>query len=140
MEKDIYRAYNFIVDLGEGPAGYFTAVDGMGVEIETIDYREGGGAPAVRKLAGRVSYPDVTLKWGLSENRDLWDWLMTAVNGEVVRRNVSVILVTAGGRETTRWNLASAWPRSWRGAPLDAMENEVAIETLTLACEGIERA
>ena len=140
MQKELYRAYNFIIDLGEGPVGYFTEVSGMGVDIETIDYREGGAAPAVRKLPGRVSYPDITLKWGLSDNRELWEWLQTAASGEVVRRNISVILVNAGGQETLRWNLVNAWPCQWRAAPLDAMKNEVAIESMVLTCEGLERA
>lgn len=139
-QNDIYRAYNFILDLGEGPVGYFTEVSGLSIDVEAIDYREGGGAPAVRKLAGRVIYGDVTLKWGLTDSRELWDWLMTAVNGDVSRRHLSIILVEPGGRELTRWNLTDAWPTSWRGAHLDAMKTEAAIETIKFACEGIERA
>ncbi|CRI67464.1 conserved hypothetical protein [Thiocapsa sp. KS1] len=139
-QNDIYRAYNFIVDLGAGPVGYFTEISGMSIDVESIDYREGGGAPAVRKLAGRVSYGDVTLRWGLTDSRELWDWLMTAVNGTVVRRHLSVILVQPNGQEVTRWNLTDAWPKQWRGAHLDAMKNEAAIESLSLACEGVERA
>jgi phage tail-like protein len=137
---DIYRAYNFILDLGEGPVGYFSEVSGLNVEVESIEYREGGGAPGVRKLAGRVRYGDVTAKWGLTSSRDLWNWLMTAASGQVERRHLSVILVTPGGAELTRWNLTDAWPRAWRGAELDAMGNDVAIETIMFACEGIERA
>jgi len=139
-DRDIYRAYNFILDLGAGPVGYFTEVTGLAVDIEAIDYREGGAAPAVRKLAGRVRYGDVTMRWGLTESRDLWAWLMTAAAGQVERRHLSVILVSPGGAELTRWNLTDAWPRSWRGAELNAMGNDVAIETLVFACEGIDRA
>jgi phage tail-like protein len=95
----------------------------------------------VRKLAGRVAYGDITLKWGLTDSTDLWEWLMTAVNGNVQRRNASIILVgTDGTTEVTRWNLKDAWATEWRGARLDAMGNEAAIETLVLAHEGLERA
>lgn len=139
-DTDIYRNYNFILDIGEGPVGYFTEVSGLGVEVEAIDYREGGAGPAVRKLAGRVKYGDITLKWGLSRSRDLWDWLMTAAAGNVERRHISIILTTPGGAEQTRWNLTNAWPSGWRGAELDAMGNDAAVETLTLVCEGLERA
>lgn len=140
-EQNIYRDYNFILDLGGGTVGYFTQVSGLSVDIETIDYREGGGAPAVRKLAGRVSYGNIELKWGLTESTEIWDWLKTAKEGKVSRKNISIILRDNDGTtEVTRWNLDSAWPCGWRGAELDAMGNEVAIETLYLAHEGLTRA
>lgn len=139
-DADIYRNYNFILDIGEGPVGYFTEVSGLSVDIEAIDYREGGAGPAVRKLAGRASYGDITLKWGLSASRELWDWMMTAAAGTVERRHISIILTSPGGAEQTRWNLTNAWPRGWRGADLDALGNEAAVESLTLVCEGLERA
>jgi phage tail-like protein len=140
-EQNIYRAYNFILDLGGGTVGYFTKINGLGVNIQTIDYREGGAGPAVRKLAGRVSYTDIQLKWGLTDSKELWDWLLTAVNGQVVRKNISIILRDNDGkREVTRWNLDNAWPCNWSGAQLEALSNEVAIETLSLAHEGLTRA
>lgn len=139
-EQNIYRAYNFILDLGGGTVGYFSKVSGLNVDIETIDYREGGGAPAVRKLAGRVSYGNIELKWGLTESTELWDWLMTAAKGETNRKNISIILRDNDGKtEVTRWNLDNAWPCSWSGAELDAMSNEVAIETLCITHEGLSR-
>jgi phage tail-like protein len=140
-EQNIYRAYNFVLDLGGGKVCYFTKINGLSVDIETIDFREGGAGPAVRKLAGRVAYNNIELKWGLTESTEMWDWLMTAVKGEVSRRNISIILRdTDGKKEVTRWNLDNAWPCKWRGAPLDALSNEIAIETLHLAHEGLTRA
>lgn len=140
-EKNIYRAYNFILDLGGGTVGYFTQVGELEIDIETIDFREGGAGPAVRKLAGRVSYNNIELKWGLTESTEMWDWLMDAVKGDVSRKNISIILRDNDGKsEVTRWNLDSAWPCSWKGAQLDALSNEVAIETLCLAHEGLTRA
>lgn len=140
-ESNIYRNYHFILDLGGEPGCYFTAVSGLGVKIETIDYREGGAASAVRKLTGRVAYRDISLKWGLTESTKMWDWLMTSVEGNVQRKNVSIILRdTDGTTEVTRWNLENAWPCEWCGAQFDAMCNEAAIETLSLAHEGLTRA
>lgn len=137
---NIYRAYNFILDLGGGTVGYFTKINGLSVDIETIDFREGGAGPAVQKLAGRVSYNNIELKWGLTESTEMWDWLMTAVKGEVSRKNISIILRdTDGTKEVTRWNLDNAWPCSWKGAQLDATSNEVAIESLSLAHERLTR-
>ena len=139
--QDIYRAYNFRLDIQGVIAGYFTEVSGLKVKVEAIEYREGGGLPGVRKLPGRVDIGDITLRSGLTDSAYLWDWLMTAVNGNVERRNVSVILMgTDGVTEVSRWNLENAWVSEWRGAKLDAMGQQAAIERITLVAETLERA
>lgn len=139
-ENDIYRAYNFVLELGQGVSGYFTEVSGLSVHVESIDYREGGGGPAVRQLAGRVTYGPVTLKYGLTESTTLWDWLMTAVNGKVERKNISIILnANDGQNEKTRWNLTNAWVQDCIVPCFNSLGQEVAIETVILVHEGIER-
>lgn len=140
-DAEIYRSYNFVLDIQNVVVGYFTEVSGLSISVEAISYREGGGAAAVRKLPGRVEYGDVTLKWGMSDSKELWNWLMSVVGGNVERKEISILLLKPDGQqENTRWNLHNTWPRAWRGARLDAIGNEVALETLTLAHEGIERA
>lgn len=140
-EEDIFRAYNFKLDIKGVTAGHFTKVSNMGVDIEVIEYREGTQGSTVRKLPGWVKYSDITLSYGLTNSFELWQWLSSAVQGNVERKNVSIILVgTDGITEVTRWNLTHAWPSSWRGALLDAMSQEAAIEELTLSHEGLDRA
>jgi phage tail-like protein len=141
-ETEIFRNYNFSLELGQGvTGGYFTEVSGMGVRVEAIDYREGGAAPAVRKLPGRVSYGDITLRWGLSQSAEMWEWLMTGVNGNVMPREVSIILLHPNGKdEQVRWSLTGAWVTEWQGARLDASAQGVAIESMVLTHEGLVRA
>ncbi len=140
-DTDIYRSYNFVVDIQGVTSGYFSEISGLSISVESISYREGGGAPAVRKLPGRVDYGDITFKWGLSESTELWEWLMTTVQGNVERKEMSIVLLAPDGQqENTRWNLHSAWPTAWRGAQLRGEAQGVAIETLIIAHEGIERA
>jgi phage tail-like protein len=137
---DPYRAYNFKLLINSVTSGHFTEVSGLGVQVERISYREAGNNSIVRAIPGRITYPSVTLRYGLTSSAELWDWLMTAVNGEVNRRNASIVMLdSAGSTEVLRWNLLNAWPQEWLGAPLDAMSRELAIETLVLAHEGLER-
>lgn len=137
---DPYRAYTFTVLVQNVAAGHFTEVSGLGVRIEQISYREGGLNATVRAVPGRVSYSAVTLRYGLTSSRELWDWLMETVEGRVRRTEVSIAMLDpAGAAEVMRWNLANAWPKEWLGAPLAAAGNELAIETLTFAHEGITR-
>jgi phage tail-like protein len=137
---DPYRAYNFKLLINNVTEGHFTEVSGLGVKVERISYREAGNSAIVRAIPGRVTYAAVTLRFGLTSSTDLWDWLTSAVEGRVSRRNISVVMLdAAGSAEVLRWNLINAWPEEWYGAPLDAMSRELAIETLVLAHEGLHR-
>jgi phage tail-like protein len=137
---DPYRAYNFKLLINNVTSALFTRVSDLGFTIEKIPFREAGNNAIVRAIPGRVTYTAVTLSYGLSASSELWDWLMTAVQGSVSRRNVSIVMLDpTGSTEVLRWNLLNAWPQAWYGAPLDAMSRELAIETLVLAHEGLER-
>jgi phage tail-like protein len=137
---DPFRAYNFKLLINNVTEGHFTEVCGLGVQIERISYREAGNNAIVRAIPGRVTYSSVTLRYGVTASTELWNWLMTAVQGQISRRNVSVVMLdSAGATEVMRWNLINAWPQEWLGAPLDAMSRELAIESLVLAHEGLQR-
>lgn len=137
---DPYRAYNFKLDIQNVTEGHFTECSGLGVKVHALAYREGGMGEVVRRLPGQVEYGDITLRYGLTQSQALWDWLMSAVNGKVVRKNISIVLMDSDGvSEVMRWELIDAWPCELRGAPLNALGQEVAIESLTLVYESLKR-
>ncbi len=85
--------------------------------------------------------PAVTLRYGVTSSRELWEWLQTTVQGEVKRKNVSIILLDSqGNNEVMRWNLVDAWPSEWQGAALNASDRSLAIESLTLVFNSLQRA
>jgi phage tail-like protein len=138
---DPYRAYNFKLIIQGVTQGHFTECSGLGVKVEALQYREAGNNQVVRRIPGQVQYADVVLRYGLTSSRELWDWLLTAVNGQVERKNVSIVLLDSdGSTEVMRWDLINAWASEWRGAMLNALTHEVAIESLTLVFDSLERA
>lgn len=137
--NDPYSAYNFLIEIDGIQAGAFTEVSGLGVKVEPIPYREGGDPLNVRQLPGRVEYQAVTLRYGLTGSRALWDWLMLTMQGRTERKSASIVLLNNEREQEMRWNLFEAWPSEWKGAPLDALQNEIAIESLTLVYERLER-
>ncbi|HEV8516316.1 MAG TPA: phage tail protein [Candidatus Limnocylindrales bacterium] len=137
---DPYRAYNFKLVIQGITQGHFVECSGLSVHVQAIRYQE-GGANVVHRIPGPIDYGDVTLRYGLTATSELWNWFMAAVQGRVERRNVSILILdTDGVTEVLRWDLINAWPSEWRGAPLDAMSREVAIESLTLVFESLQRA
>ncbi|MFL5357283.1 phage tail protein [Archangium sp.] len=139
-QPELLRGYNFRMDINGVSEGRFTACDGLEVQVNALRYREGGAGPVVRRLPGPVSYGDVTLRYGLTTSRELWNWFMESVNGTPTRKNVSIIMTGPDGiTEVFRWNLVDAWPSAWKGAALDALGQMVAIESVTLVFESINR-
>jgi phage tail-like protein len=137
---DPYKNFRFLVEIDGIVQAGFSDVSGFGSNVEVIEYREGGDAQSVRKLPGKVSYPDITLKWGITDSRELYDWHRAAVEGNVQRKNGSIILLDDAAQEKARWNFFEAWPSKWDGADFSAKGNDVAIDTLTVSCERVERA
>ncbi len=137
---DPYKNFRFLVEIDGIVQAGFSEVSGFGSNVEVIEYREGGDAATVRKLPGKVSYPDITLKWGVTDSRELYDWHRAAVNGTIQRKNGSIILLDDSGEEKLRWNFREAWPTKWTGPGFNATANEVAIETLEIAHEGLTKA
>ena len=139
--SDPYRAYNFKLEIQGVTEAHFTEVSDMQAQVKAIAYREGGNSQVVHYVPGQTEYGAVTLSYGLTRSRELWDWFMTGVKGKVQRKNCSIILLDADGTtEVTRWNLINTWASQWRGAMLNALDQEVAIESLTLVYESFDRA
>ena len=138
--KDPFRNFRFRLEIKGITQAGFSECSGFGSNIEVIEYREGGEAATVRKLPGKVSYPDITLKWGLTDSRELYDWHLSAVNGEIDRRDGSVVLLDDIGEEAARWNFFSAWPSKYDGPDFNAKGNDVSVDSLTVSCERVERA
>ena len=138
---DPYRSYNFKLEIQGITEGHFTECSGLGIRVRSIAYREGGTSQVVHQLPGRVEYSEVTLRYGLTSSRLLWDWLMSTAKGKVERRNVSIVMMAEdGATPVMQWNLINAWVTEWRGAALDALGQEAAIETVSLVFESIDRA
>lgn len=137
---DPFRGYNFKLEIQGIVEGHFTECDGLGVKVQALAYREGGAAQVTRRLAGPVQYSDVTLRYGLTSSRELWEWFLSGVKGTVERRNVSIVMLANDGvTEVIRWNLVNAWVSEWRAARLDALGQDVAIESLVMVFETLDR-
>lgn len=138
---DPYRSYNFKLEIQGVAQGHFTEVSDIQVEVENIRYREGGLNQVVHCIPGLVNYGHVTLRYGMTSSTDLWEWFNKVLEGNVERKNCSIVVLQSDGATPgLRWDLIDCWPSAWRAAPLDALGNEIAIESLTLAFETLQRS
>jgi phage tail-like protein len=139
---DPYGNYNFLVEIQGIARAAFQEASGFDSSIDVVEHREGGENTTLRKLPAMTKYSNITLKWGTTDDRDLYNWHRQWVTGDPAaqRQNGSIVLLDRQGREKVRWNFFNAWPAKWTGPSFNAEGNDVAIETLELAHEGLERA
>lgn len=138
--------YNFRVEIDGVDAGQFASVDGLSVEQEVVEYRDGDDY-FVRKRPGRVKYGDITLKKGYVATTVLNDWIEAARlgKGDYTRKNMSIVLhdnsdPTGGEAEVQRWNLLECFPKSWKMSSLDGKGNDVLTEEVVVVVEWFEEA
>jgi phage tail-like protein len=135
--NDPYKAFNFIVEINGISSAGFAECCGLSTETDVIEYREGGDS-TVRKLPGLNKYTNITLKRGMTSNRDLWNWRKKIIDGDIDRRNGAIVLLDDDRTEVARFKFRAGWPCKWEGPHLNAKASEVAIETLEIAHEGLE--
>lgn len=138
QRKDPFLNFNFRVEIGGIQVAAFHECSGLDSSIDVVEHREGGGP--IRKLPGNTKFSNIVLKRGVTDNHDLYDLHRLCVDGIINRKNGSIILMDRADQEVVRWNFEQAWPAKWMGPSLTAEGNDVAIETLELAHEGIRRA
>ena len=140
MIQNPLKGFRFLVEIQGIQQAGFSECSSVGSHLEVVEYRDGGDVINVQKFPGKVSYPDITLKWGMTDNHDLYDLHLKAVQGSRTKVSGSVIQLDDTGSETVRWNFFNAWPSKWDGPTYNAKGNELSINTLTLTCERIELA
>jgi phage tail-like protein len=139
QRENPYPNFNFVVEVGGGPEIAFAEAEIPAAEIAVIEYREGADrSNAVRKLPGRVAYGNVVLRRGIDGGLDLWRWFKEVRDGNLARRDVTITLLDEKREPVQRWLIRDAWPTKYDPSDLKAKGNEVVIETLELAVEGIE--
>lgn len=140
--EDPFRNFRFILEIdGISKAG-FSACRIPASAVDVVEYREGNEGPTVRKIPGLVRYGNIRLESGITRSDELFNWYKQVVDGKIkdARRSISIILLDEEGNEAARWNFVEAWPTKYKGPKLKAKTNEVAIETLEIAHEGMVRA
>jgi phage tail-like protein len=138
--RDTLPRYVFTVEIEGIGMGAFREISGLGVETEVIEFRD-GNTNDVRKLPGRQKWPDIVLKRGFTGNSVLYDWATTyARTGTLIRRSGTITVYDQSGAEVSRYHFENAWPVKWYVPELNSDGNEVAVETLVLAHEGLRLA
>ncbi len=136
---DPYMSFHFLLEIENLIKGGFTKMSGLQVETEIEDFREGGENDFIHTLPTATKYQNVILERGVIDHA-LWDWHRKVRNGNIERKTVWVVILDQQGNEAVRWSFKQAWPIRWQGPELKADSNTVAVESIELVHQGIEKA
>lgn len=139
--QDPFRNFRFRLEIDGLSIAGFSEVAIGGAFTDVIEYREGTDPAHPRKLPGLTKYGNITLKRGMTTTRDLFQWHHQIVQGQITtgRRNVAIVIQDESGADVARFVVSEAWPAKYDPSDLSGKGNEVLIEALELANEGIER-
>lgn len=130
--------FHFMVEWGGTNVG-FSEVTGLNIEAQVIEYRHGAMKLYTPiKMPGLRKYSNISLKRGiLPKDNDLFQWFNTINLNQVERRNIVISLLNENHEPVIAWKVMNAWPVKITGPGLKADSNEVAIECIELAHEGL---
>jgi phage tail-like protein len=148
---DPVMSYNFLVTLVDSSSlltialsgiqnavmGGFSECSGLEMALQVEEYREGGSNGTILKFPTRISWANIRLRRGVVASDDLWRWHFSFVEGKGKRRDGTIILQNDAHQPVRVWNFVRGLPVKWTGPAMHAAQNQVAIEELEIAHEGV---
>jgi phage tail-like protein len=138
-----FMAFNFAVELNlpGNPQqlcnAAFSECDGLEQTMDVKTIREGGNNAAQIRLAGTVSFSQLTLKRGMTATFDLWNWFAAVTRNPALRADGAVVLRAPDHSDRVRFEVRRCLPLKIKAPPLNAAAGGVAIEELQLAYESL---
>ncbi len=117
----------------------FQEVNGLSVETQVLEYRDGLSPDySTLKMPGQQKYGNITLKRGVMANdNEFFDWWNTHLLNTIERRDITISLLNEKHEPVIAWKVRNAFPTKVSNGDLKSQANEVSIESVELAHEGI---
>src|SRR5882757_8553585 len=112
----------FLFEVDGIEIGIFKEVRGLEVTVPTEEIKEGGQNGFAHKIPGRMSWPNIVFRRGLTQSDALFEWLAKtsgegfAGNGNKLSRSTGAITaITHTGERLRSWELRAVFPVRWKG-------------------------
>ncbi len=119
-----------------GSLGDWQKCEGLVVEYDIYEYKEGGQNAFTHRLPGRAKYQNIKLSRPMNSSSSQVAAWVSAVGREPSRTTAVISVLDAAGTEVAHWNLDGAFPARWSGPTLDVGATQAAIEILEIAHNG----
>jgi len=140
-------AGQFILEVDGEQIGRFTEVRGLHVSVEVEEIQEGGQNHFHHQLPGRMRWPTIVLRRGVTDSDNLFTWFQkTSGDGfagegnKLTRTSGAITVINDKGERIRAWEIVDAFPIRWQGPEFAASSSEVAEEELEVAHHGFRAA
>lgn len=149
IEMDPLVGFSFEVLIDGLTIGRFNNVEGLGYEVEMIEYRSSDKPNLPQFRQGRRKAARVTFKRGVlvgGKENVLLGWLREVESKTITRRNISVAVgqydtvEETNGAKQRSWELLNCAPVKWSLGNLDSNSNNALIETIEFVVEEVTQS
>jgi len=140
---DRVTASTFLFEVDGLEIGRFSEVSGLEVEIGVENIEEGGQNGFVHRLPGRMTWPNISLKRGITQTDNLFEWVnkssgeqFASAGNKLTRSTAAITLIGPAGTRLRAWNFVEAFPVKWKGPDFAADATGHAAEQLEIAHHG----
>lgn len=143
LGSDLATASRFLFELDGAEIGVFSSVSGLEMTVETYQILEGGQNGFSHKLPGRITWPNLVFRRGITDSDALFAWLQkssgegfAASGNKLTKSTGAVTVIGLDGTRLRSWNLNDVWPVRWKGPDFDVSRDDPLQEELEIAHHG----
>jgi phage tail-like protein len=136
-------AATFLFEVDGETIGHFMEVSGLSAEVTVENVEEGGENGFTHRLPGRMTWPNITLKRGVTQSDNLLTWFnkssgeqFASSNNTLTRSSAAITLLGPNNARLRSWNFIDAFPVKWTGPEFAASSTNAATESLEIAHHG----
>ena len=140
---DLPIANRFLFELDGVEIGIFREVQGLSVTVGVEEIAEGGQNSYSHRVPGRMTWPNLVFRRGVTESNALFDWLSKS-SGEGFAGNKNSLTKSTGavtaidhvGNRLRAWEFIDVFPVRWKGPEFAVESTEPLEEELEVAHHG----
>lgn len=134
---NLIKNYHFQVEWGGVNMG-FSKISGLNFAREVIEYRLGNSKEDdTSKIPGRTKFSNIKLKRGMTKgDNSFFEWWVQ-VQSSNYKRDLTISLLDEEHKPVVVWRVQNAFPVKLKCSDLNAVGNEIVIESLEIAHEGL---
>lgn len=140
---DLPIANRFLFELDGVELGVFKEVSGLNVTVQTEEVREGGQNGYVHQVPGRMTWPHLVFRRGVTDSNALFDWFaktsgegFAANQSKLTKSTGAVTVIDATGNRLRSWEFIDVFPVRWQGPDFSVESRDPLEEELEVAHHG----
>ncbi|WP_244930189.1 phage tail protein [Nocardioides sp. W7] len=140
---ELPTASRFLFELDGVEIGVFREIHGLQVTVNVEEFREGGQNGFSHRVPGRMTWPNIVFRRGVTQGNALFEWLnkssgegFAASSNKLTRSTGAITALDHLGTRLRAWELIDVFPVRWKGPDFSAESRDPLEEELEVTHHG----